>query len=369
MIAVATATMAIVSATAATAKDPPTAAPKVEPAVAGVLGAFATHPLVGMGEYHALAQEGDFYNALVSDPRFAREVGNVVVEFGSAPHQATLDRYLAGEEVPYPELREVWTDLVGAYPAMIWTMYVNFFAQVRRVNLNLPPEQRIKVWLGDPAADWSHIKGPQDMRGLSRARDAFAVALIEREILARGKKALIIYGYPHFQDFELHETGVQPVDSIGARLRRSRPGALFTVQAYAGLPDAGCTLRFERRTRDWGRPSLAWPVKGTWLAEQMYGPRCGGLPQVLHPPGTPDPVFSGRTLANMQQAVRDGLLDSLLYLGPTQSLVRSPVMPDTYSDPAYFKELSHRSELLIGHPLDWRDSVGGTANVEPYKIY
>ncbi len=168
------------------------ASPKVQPAVDGVLTAFANHSLVGLGEHHGLAQEGDFYNALLLDPRFARDVGNVVVEFGSAARQTTLDRYLAGEEVPYQELREVWTDLVGVYPAMFYTMYPDFFAQVRRVNMNLPPNRRIKVWLGDPGIDLARVKTPREVAPLARGRDAVAVALIEHEILARGKKALII---------------------------------------------------------------------------------------------------------------------------------------------------------------------------------
>lgn len=343
-------------------------APKVQSGVEGVLVAFSTHPLVGLGEHHALAQEGDFYNALVSDPRFAREVGNVVVEFGSAPHQDVLDRYLSGEDVPYAELREVWTDLVGVYPAMVWTMYPNFFAQVRRVNMALPPDKRIKVWLGDPAADWSRIKKPEDMRGLSRGRDAVAVALIEREILGPGKKALVIYGYAHFQDFELHDTGVQSVESIGVLLARRHPGALFSVQGYAGLPDQACAARLERRIHNWPRASLASPVKGTWLETAMSGPQCHGLPYVLRPPGAPEPVFTGQALARMQQAVRDGLPDGLLYLGPADRLVRSPILPDSYSDLAYFKELSRRSELLTGGPLNWREWAARAANVEPYKI-
>lgn len=44
---------------------------------------------------------------------FAREVGNVVVEFGSAARQDVIDRYVAGESVPYTELRTVWTDTIG----------------------------------------------------------------------------------------------------------------------------------------------------------------------------------------------------------------------------------------------------------------
>ena len=57
---------------------------------------------------HGLA-EMDFYAAVVRDPRFAREVRNVVVEFGASGQQQVIDRYLAGETVPYGELRKVWS--------------------------------------------------------------------------------------------------------------------------------------------------------------------------------------------------------------------------------------------------------------------
>lgn len=342
------------------------ASPKVQPAVDGVLAAFANHSLVGLGEHHGLAQEGDFYNALVLDPRFAREVGNVVVEFGSAAHQATLDRYLAGEDVPYQDLREVWTDLVGAYPAMFYTMYADFFAQVRRANSTLPPGKRIKVWLGDPGLDLARVKTPEDASPLAEGRDAVAAALIEHEILAHGKKALVIYGFPHFHPFELRETGVRPYESIGVLLERKHPGSLFRIEAYAGVPDRSCGTRFENRIRDWPRGSLASPVKGTWLVAAMYGPQCHGLPYLLRPPG-PKPSFTDQQLAIMEQAVRDALPDALLYVGPEDALTHSPVTPDSYMDPVYVKELSRRSEVLTGRPLDWNAIANWAAkDAEPY---
>jgi hypothetical protein len=73
------------------------AQPKVSPALDGIFAASKSHPLVGLGETHRRAQEIDFYTALIRDPRFTREVGNVVVEFGSASHQRIIDRYVEGE--------------------------------------------------------------------------------------------------------------------------------------------------------------------------------------------------------------------------------------------------------------------------------
>src|SRR4051812_35644933 len=77
------------------------APPAIADAADGIFTAFQTHPLVGLGEWHGLAQEEDYYVALVRDPRFARDVGNIVLESGVATHQAVVDRYVNGEKVPY----------------------------------------------------------------------------------------------------------------------------------------------------------------------------------------------------------------------------------------------------------------------------
>jgi hypothetical protein len=124
--------------------------PTVTPAIDGLFAVFQTRPLVGMGDWHGLAQDEDFYVDLVRDPRFSKEVGNVVVEFGGASQQGTIDRYTSGEEIPYEQLRRVWTDTVGWIPTVTRLGYLNLFAQIRAVNQGLPPSERIHVWLGDP---------------------------------------------------------------------------------------------------------------------------------------------------------------------------------------------------------------------------
>jgi len=78
------------------------------PAIDGVLAAFRNKALVGLSDRHGLAQEEDFYVSLIGDPRFAKQVRNIVAEFGNASQQQTIDRYVNGEDIPYVELRKVW---------------------------------------------------------------------------------------------------------------------------------------------------------------------------------------------------------------------------------------------------------------------
>ena len=146
------------------AQTPNRAAPTVRPAIDGILAAFEKHPLVGIGDAHNLAQQEDFFATLIRDSRFAKEVGNVVVEFGTATHQDVLDRYINGGAVSFAELRSVWSDAVGATPTVTGLGYVNFLANVRTANLSLPPEQRIRVWLGEPVIDWATVKTQEDLR-------------------------------------------------------------------------------------------------------------------------------------------------------------------------------------------------------------
>jgi hypothetical protein len=213
-------------------QSPPLKPPAVQPAIDGILSAFKDRPLVGMSDAHGLAQQQDFYAALLRDPRFAREVGNVVVEFGTASHQAIIDRYVAGEDVPYTELRKVWSDAVGWNPTVTYIGFANVFATARAVNLTLPPAQRIRVWLGDPPIDWSTAT-ERDARAALRNRDTHAADVIVANILSRNRKALVIYGGAHLISDKPANAKSRPKPSAGAEeaLRK------FLADAVKGAPD------------------------------------------------------------------------------------------------------------------------------------
>ena len=182
--------------------------PKVVNAADGIFTAFQSHQLVGIGEWHGLAQELDFYSTLVRDPRFARDIGNIVLETGDAAQQAVVDRYVNGENVPYRQLRKVWSDTVGWFPTVQFLGSINLYATIRAVNQNLAPEKRIKVWLGEPPIDWPRIKTKADWLPLEDQRDSYPAALIEHAILSKSKKALVIYGADHFG---VYPGGVIPI--------------------------------------------------------------------------------------------------------------------------------------------------------------
>lgn len=322
-----------VAAAAASPSPPP---PKVVNAADGIFAAFGSHPLVGLGEWHGLAQELDFYATLLRDPRFAHDVGNVVLEVGDAAQQDAVDRYVAGDNVPYTELRKVWGDTVGWFPTVTYTGSISLYATIRELNRTVPAESRIKVWLGDPPIDWPAIKTKAEWEALEKLRDTYPAGLIEREILAKGKKALVIYGTAHM--------GLYPgYDNIRALLDKDHPGALFTVSPYVGYGQKDCAARFERHIKGWAVPSLASPIKGSTLEKDIYRAGCNAFPR---PKDATDADYNASGPNNL------GLnSDALLYLGPRSSLLMGVRDPDIYLDTEYRAEMDWRMVLRTGEHL------------------
>jgi hypothetical protein len=320
-------------------------APTVTPGIDGILAAFQTHALVGLGDYHGMAQEEDFYAALVRDPRFAKGVGNILVEFGDASQQETIDRYVAGEDIPYTQLRKVWTDTVGWIPTVTALGFMNFYAEVRATNLTLPSSQRIHVWLGDPPVDWSKIRTKADLSQIpGSGRDSYPADLLKSQILAKNKKALIIYGTFHFFG----------QSSLKALVEQRYPGALFTVTPYTGFNERSCSEAFERTVREWPQTALATPVRDTVLQEKMRAPGCHFLnPADFHFPGVTTEAQKAKEILEMEDQSSGVAGDALLYLGPAAGLTHSPLSPDLYLDPDLRKEIDRRSILFGFGPITW----------------
>lgn len=323
----------------------------VRPAADGIFAAFKKHPLVGLGDAHGLAEEGEFYGQLIRDPRFAAEVGNVVLEAASAAHQATLDRYLNGADVPRVELRKVWSDVVGAVPTVTSLMYPQFLAEVRAANFKLPPARRIRVWAGEPPIDWAAIRTSEDLEPYISRRAVYPAGLIEREILGRGKKALVIYGGRHF--FPLPTPPEAPPEpGIRGRVERNHPGAFYVVQPYFGFSQAECSADFEAATR-WPPGSLIAPVKGTAVETLLLRPGCTVSAPPRRAPGAPPipPEEFARIVAAFVRPGSGADADALLYLAPAAALTRSPDDPDLVNDPVYSAEIARRASITT--PPGW----------------
>jgi hypothetical protein len=165
----------------------PDEAAGIDGIVGALISVYDRFDVVALGERHAQRPDSDLRMALVRRPDFAKKVRTIVVEWGSTREQATLDRYIRGENVSRAQFEQVWKtlspgnvgDLVSKNP-----IYTDFFAAVREVNSRLPAAERIRVFGGDP--------------GPGRSRDTAAVSIVKEQVLQKRGKALVVYGTAHF---------------------------------------------------------------------------------------------------------------------------------------------------------------------------
>jgi hypothetical protein len=70
---------------------------------------------------------------------------------------------------------------------------------VRTVNASLSEAKRLRVVAGDPPIDWDNIISGQDGRRWTELRDSYPADLVRRQVLDRGRRALVVYGQGHLQ--------------------------------------------------------------------------------------------------------------------------------------------------------------------------
>jgi hypothetical protein len=316
----------------------------------GIFAAFESHPLVGLGDQHDLANELAFYGRLIRDPRFAAKVGNVVAEFGASQHQDILDSYLAGEDVPYADLSKVWRNTVAFEPSP-GVGYQTFLAQVREVNKELAPNKRIRVLLSEPPIDWSTVTTKEAWQHIYDQRDSHAAQFIVKEILNTGKKALVIYGYGHFFPPLLPSTWPIPSaggDTLGEIVKRSHPGAFYLIVPYGGYKPPGCSVALEEKMK-WPNRSLIAPIRGTTLQTALMPPGCMGKLEGIDPP------VPAEELARLERQINEqdsgAVADALLYLAPANELMLTPTDATMWMDVEYERELRRRYEIRHGEPL------------------
>jgi len=216
----------------------------IEP-IGAITDAFRTHALVALGEVHGNEQSHAFRMALVRDKRFASVANDIVVEFGNAKFQDIVDRFVAGGDVADAELRQVWQDTTQTSGVWDRPIYGDFIRAVRDVNRSLDGSRKLRLLLADPPVDWDLVRrsneGPQHERDgkvqingiwVDKAqastldRDGYAAGVIQREVLAKGRRALLVFG-----DMHVRRLG----RSVVTRLENSTAAKVFTIVNAIGV--------------------------------------------------------------------------------------------------------------------------------------
>jgi hypothetical protein len=121
------------------------AEPTPEPAVPAILAAFDKYEVVGMPEAHGMKDVDDFVLSLIRNSAFSQKVNDIEVECGNSLYQPDLDRYIAGEDVVFTEVRKVWRNTTQPMCGMSG-FFEQFFPLVRAINQKLPPGKRLRGW-------------------------------------------------------------------------------------------------------------------------------------------------------------------------------------------------------------------------------
>lgn len=296
--------------------------PTPQPAIPAILAAFDKYEVVAMMAAHDRKDLDDFILALLRTPAFPDKVNDIEVECGNSLYQPILDRYIAGEDVAYAEVRKVWRNTTQRMCGESG-FYEQLFPLVRAINQKLPAARRLRVLAGDPPIDWDQVKTFKDVMRFFN-REASIASVMENEVLSKHRKALMLFGILHL----LHG---QPMDAVSI-YEEKYPHVTFVIGDLTEMPNPPDTLA------GWTIPSLA-VAKGTWLGAKDYGyfyqaPIRLDMDCKVH-----------NDLPEELQKPMEKLVDAFLYLGPQNLLLKEAMPADIALDSDYRTELKRRQDL------------------------
>jgi hypothetical protein len=286
----------------------------------------------------------DFILSLIRDPTFPKKVNDIEVGCGNSLYQPILDRYIAGDDVPFTEVRKVWRNTTQSMCGRSG-FFEQFFPLVRAINQKLTPANRLRVLAGDPPIDWDRVKTSEDAMKFFD-REPSIVSVMEKEVLSKHRKALMLFGTFHL----MH--GVD--DSAVSTYEKIYPHLTFVISDL-GIYDMNRTAA---PVALWPNPSLAL-TKGTWLGALM-------LSDILPPPINIDMDCKVQIdFPPELQKPMEAFVDAFLYLGPQEFRLKEPMPADIALDADYMTELQRR-ESLTGFPGEHAKSLKDS-NLETVK--
>jgi hypothetical protein len=285
--------------------------------IAAIVNAFSTHDLVAVADPHGNVQMQQFLLSLVRDPRFAAAASDIVIETLSARYQDVIDRFVRGDDVPPAMLRRAGED--HSVPTSMGFQGEELLRAVRAVNGSLTG-RTLRVIAGDPPIDWDNITSEADHRRWIELRDSYPADLIRRQVLDRGRRALVIYGQLHLQrrhissNYDMSSWEAQTIVSLLERDARARIFTVWTVLDRSIAPPA--------EVASWPAPRLAI-LQGTTLGAMDFGALSagvgGGRFTVTDKGFVPIPKQDWKPMRMEDQ------FTALLYLGPPPSMTYATI--------------------------------------------
>jgi len=327
----------------ATPQLPKQSAAMPEPAIPAILALFDRYEIVAMPEAHGNKDLDDFILALVRDSRFPDRVNDIVIECGNSLYQPVLDQYIAGMDVPFTQARKAWRNTTQSMCGQS-AFFELLFPLVRAINQKLPAARRLRVLGGDPPIDWDKVTTAEEAQKFLDRWPSIA-SVMEKEVLARHRKALMLFG-----TFHLFHTA----DSAVSRYEKTYPKVTFVISDL-GVYDANRKPGSNSAFASWPNPSLI-PTKGTWLGTLT-------LSEINRPPVRTSVADCKVTIGFTPELQKPmaALVDGFLYLGPAEYRLGELFPASVTIDTEYITELQRRDSLLgvfgARSPQQLRDEV------------
>jgi hypothetical protein len=297
------------------------------------------HDIVMFGETHGNKQEYEWLCKLVKTPAFVDRVDDIVIEFGNSLYQKTVDRYIAGEDIPQAQVEKAWRNVIGAV-GPVSPVYGWFYRAVRESNFERRGGHKIRLLLGDPYGDWNKINNAEDLGPYLGPylghRDEWYADVVREEVLAHHHRALLIMGAGHFVrrngpglvEQAIRAAGVQPYLVV------------FGTNAAGGYDD------LDHRFDAWSLPAIV-PLSDNWV---------GKLPA--------NPVLTGGNVAPNSQKMED-VADAMLYVGSRDTLRQEFVPRSELVSTPYGQEVERRLQIQIGRSMDYPETLEGPQYQKP----
>lgn len=288
------------------------AAPSPTNPVTAILDAFRTHDIVALTDPHGNVQVQAFLLSLIRDARFPLIANDIVIETASARYQDAVDRFVRGDDVPYDALRKAWEDHTVANS--LGQQAEEMIRAVRTLNASLSSGTKLRVIAGDPPIDWDNITMPEDHWRWIELRDSYPADLIRRQVLDRGRHALVIYGQGHLQRRQIasnYDMSTWQSQTVLSLLEQEPSARIFNVWT---LLDKDVDMPPE--VASWPVPSLG-ALRGTNLGARDFGTYWQGLGDrfaVRNGQLAPLPRAAWKTIPMEDE------FDAVLYLGPPSSM-------------------------------------------------
>src|SRR5579864_4437200 len=319
--------------------------PKPEEATKAVLHAFETHNIVIFGEIHGNKQEYEWLTSLMATPEFADRVDDIVMEFGNSIYQKSVDRYVAGEDVPVEQVEKAWRNTVGAIgapsPVSGW-----IYKAVRETNIKRHGKHQMRVLCGDPYIDWDKVKTREDIEPYLGHRDEWFTQVVKDEVLAKHHRALLIMGAGHFLRGQGHSYAEPQLRQAGAKTYL----IVFGTNVTGGYDD------LDHRFDAWPTPAIV-SLERTWVGELpvmpvVSGGELGGWTMAVHGPPSAGAIPEAPP---PPRKLKDAA-DALLYPGPSDSLTMVRMSRTELEGTPYGKEIQRRL-TIEGFPSNFNNDL------------